>query len=420
MPSPCDLAQGLRPFEEALEHLLESLRPLDRVETVPLEASLGRCVAEAVHSPLDFPPFSNAAMDGLAVRAAEALPGARLKILGTVLAGQSSGPALGPLGCVRIFTGAPLPPGADAVVIQEQVVFTEDLATLAISEPVRAGAHVRKQGEERLKGAQLLEAGQRIGPYEAGLLAFAGFAEVKVRRPLNIGLLATGEELVKPGGSRQPGQIFESNRPVLAGLVQKLGHRVTDYGWVGDDRAVLSRTIEMAHRGVDALITTGGASEGAADHLSGLLAERGRVDFWKVAIKPGKPFIFGWLGDCPVFGLPGNPVSAAVTFLALVRPALDHLAGVRATSRCLRLPLAQALRRQPGRREFLRARLVTDSMGTRVLALPQQGSHCLTSLALADGLIHLDAAVEALPEGALVTIELLFGAERGFGGEIDG
>lgn len=416
MLSVCDLPRGLLSLEEARKRLEEALSCRVGTEVVPLSRVISRRAAESIRTPIAFPPFTNAAMDGVAVRAADALPGAELQLLGTVLAGDRGDAKLAPGGCVRIYTGAPLPEGADAVVIQEDIQIEGERVRRLTRSAVRPGDHVRLQGEERSAGAVLLGRGQIIGPYEAGLLAFAGISTVPVMRRLKVGLLATGDELVPPGGPCGPGQIHESNRPVLEGLIDTLGHEVVDLGFVPDQREVIRERLLQGVRGVDALITTGGASEGVADHLAMLVKEVGQLEFWKVAIKPGKPFLFGWLEDHPVFGLPGNPVSAAITFLELVRPALDRMAGAPLwTPRVLQLPLVAPLNRAPGRSEFLRAQLVSHATGTKVLPLTQQGSHCLTSLAQADCLIRVEPEVSHLPQGALVEVELLPGAVRDFG-----
>ncbi len=407
MNSVCDRPSGLLALDEARRQLLEVLRPIQGASKVPVKAALGRILSETLVTPLDFPPFANSAMDGYAVKAGDAIPGARLKLIGTIMAGSPPIPFLGDGECVRVFTGAPIPDGADAVVVQECVRRDGDEILLELDEPLWFGANIRRQGEELKVGEVLLTSGTRIGPYELGVLAFAGLTEIPVRDPLRIAVLSTGDELIPPGVTLAPGQIHESNRPVLLGLIEEMGHEAIDLGTVPDDFEALRQTLLQGHKGMDALITTGGASEGDADFVARALAELGRVTFWKVAVKPGKPFVFGHVGVVPVFGLPGNPVSSAIIFLKLVKPALELLSGQGAQRPVpWRLPLQAKIRRQPGRQEYLRGRLVELDGALAVIPLAQQGSHRLTSLTLGDCLIVLPSEIGSLEAGEWVDVEL--------------
>ena len=407
MPSVCDASEGLLSLEAARRQLLDGLHPIERVAKVPASEALGRILDETLRTPLDFPPFDNSAMDGYAVKAADALPGARLKRIETVRAGASPLQRLKPGECARIFTGAPIPDGADAVVVQERVTPEGAVIRLDLSEPLLLGANIRRQGEELKKGEILLVQGTLLGPFELGLLAFAGIAQVRVKDALRIGVMATGDELIPPGERLAPGQIHESNRPVLLGLIQEMGHQAVDLGTVPDDFERLREGLIQNASELDALITTGGASEGDADFVAEALRMSGEVAFWKVAVKPGKPFVFGRLGSIPVFGLPGNPVSSAVMFLKLVKPALELLSG-RGPQRPViwRLPLQADIRRQPGRLEFLRGRLVETEQGLLVRPLAQQGSHRLTSMAHGNCLIVVPPHIRTLSAGDLVDVEL--------------
>lgn len=407
MQSVCDLPGGLLSLEEALSQLLERLQPVQRVVKIPASEALGRILAETLLTPLDFPPFANSAMDGYAVKAADAVPGARLHRIGTIKAGAASDLRLETGECARIFTGAPIPEGADAVVVQERVTPDGDLIQLDLTERLLEGANIRRQGEELQWGEILLVKGTRLGPFEQGLLAFAGITEVPVEDPLRIGVLATGDELIPPGQTLMPGQIHESNRPVLLGLIQEMGHVAIDLGTVPDDYDGLREALVRGASGLDALMTTGGASEGDADFMAKALGELGKVAFWKVAVKPGKPFVFGSLGAVPVFGLPGNPVSSAVIFLKLVKPALEVLSG-QGPQRPItwRLPLQSGIRRQPGRQEFMRGRLIETTQGPSVAPLEEQGSHRLTSMTQGDCLIVLPPDIRTLNAGDLVNVEL--------------
>jgi molybdopterin molybdotransferase len=407
MNSVCDRSQGLLSLELARTQLLEGLQPIQRVLTIPAGEALGRILAEGLRTPLDFPPFANSAMDGYAVRASDAIPGATLRRVGLVMAGTASTSRLGNGECIRIFTGAPIPEGADAVVVQEQVTCDRDLIRLDLMAPLRPGDNVRQQGEELKRGEALLPSGVRVGPYELGLLAFAGVTEIRVQDQLRIGVLATGDELIPPGQRLAPGQIHESNRPVLMGLIQEMGHKVVDLGTVPDDFESLRQALLQSHEGLDALMTTGGASEGDADFVAKALRDLGAVAFWKVAVKPGKPFLYGHLGRVPVFGLPGNPVSSAIIFLKLVKPALELLSGQGPQRPILwRLPLQTGLQRSPGRQEFLRGRLIEGQEGLSVMPLAHQGSHRLTSMTRGDCLIVLPPETQSLAAGDWVDVEL--------------
>lgn len=407
MNAVCDRPGGLLSLEVARSQLLGALKPLDRAMNVPASQALGRLLAHELITPLDFPPFSNSAMDGYAVRAADAVPGARLRMVGTVRAGAAPEHRLGSGECLRIFTGAPMPEGADAVVVQELVASDGAWIQLNLTEPLIVGANIRQQGEELRAGEPLLPQGARLGPFELGLLAFAGIAEVRVQAPLRIGVLATGDELIPPGQVLARGQIYESNRPMLVGLIQEMGHDAVDLGAVPDDFERLKEALRQGALGLDALITTGGASEGEADFVAKALKDLGEVSFWKVAVKPGKPFVFGRLDTVPVFGLPGNPVSSAIIFLKLVKPALERLSG-RGAQRAmiLRLPLQVGIRRQPGRQEFMRGRLIEADQGLMVAPLAQQGSHRLTSMTRGDCLIVLPPEIRTLNAGEWVDVEL--------------
>ena len=385
MQSVCDQPGGLLSLEEALSQLFERLQPVQRVVKIPASEALGRILAETLLTPLDFPPFANSAMDGYAVKAADAVPGARLHRIGTIKAGAASDLRLETGECARIFTGAPIPEGADAVVVQERVTPDGDLIQLDLTERLLEGANIRRQGEELQWGEILLVKGTRLGPFEQGLLAFAGITEVPVEDPLRIGVLATGDELIPPGQTLMPGQIHESNRPVLLGLIQEMGHVAIDLGTVPDDYDGLREALVRGASGLDALMTTGGASEGDADFMAKALGELGKVAFWKVAVKPGKPFVFGSLGAVPVFGLPGNRTQRPITW---------------------RLPLQSGIRRQPGRQEFMRGRLIETTQGPSVAPLEEQGSHRLTSMTQGDCLIVLPPDIRTLNAGDLVNVEL--------------
>ncbi|MFM8442227.1 MAG: gephyrin-like molybdotransferase Glp [Methylococcus sp.] len=393
-------------LDEALERLLRAVVPVAEIERLPLAEALGRILAKDMDSPLDLPPFTQSAMDGYAVRASEALPGARLRVVGRSMAGA---PCPGPFGageCARIFTGACLPEGLDAVVIQERTEQEGDFVRLMINSPVRAGDNVRQRGEELQAGECLLAAGTRLRPADIGVLAVAGRREVEVWRRPKVAFLATGDELAEPGQPLAPGCIYESNRPALRALLTQWGMDTLDLGVIRDDRESLRRALLSGAEQADVLITTGGASVGEADYVVDLLRESGQVEFWKVAIKPGKPFVLGRVGETPVFGLPGNPVSMMVTLMQLARPALTRLAGSPPHQPVRwRVETLNPLRKSPGRLEFQRGVLACRDGIPVVTALPRQGSHLLTTMSRANCFIILPAGEGVIAPGERVEIE---------------
>lgn len=403
----CDDASGLLTLDEALRRLLALVDPVRTTNSLPLVEAAGRVLAEDVVSALDLPAFTNSAMDGYALRSGEGIPGAGLPVVGVSLAGQPFRGDVPEGACVRIFTGACLPPECDAVIMQEQTALEGGEVRLNQASPLKSGQNVRHQGEELRMGDRLLTAGDRLTPASLGLLAATGCGEVKVWRKPRVGFFSTGDELREPGQTLALGEIHESNRPVLHALLTGLGMEAVDLGVVRDNRECLRAALLQAESGVDVLITTGGASVGEADLVAGMLRELGRVEFWKVAIKPGKPFLFGHLGSMPVMGLPGNPVSMMVTFQQLVRPALLRMAGQDWTPPLrLRAMLRNRVIRKPGRLEFLRAVWECHDGVLGVTALTAQGSHRLTSMQAANSFIVLPSDCTGAEPGEWVDIEL--------------
>ena len=405
-PHVCDRHSGLLRLDAAVERLLQQIQPITEQERLPIGQALGRVLASDIRSPLDLPSFTNSAMDGYAVRATDAQPGARLRVVSTSLAGQPYRGNVDTGDCVRIFTGACLPPLTDVVIVQEEVERQGSDIVLKIQAPPRPGENVRLQGEELKAGDRLLSGGQRLEPADIGLLALTGFREIDVIRRPRVAFIATGDELVQPGQHLEPGFIYDSNRPVLTALCQQLGLETLDLGVIRDDRAALTVALGGAARQADALITMGGASVGEADFMVDVLRELGTVEFWKVAIKPGKPFLHGHIGDTPIFGLPGNPVSMMVTFLQLARPALQRRMGMR-VGPPVRWPARCQTRisKSAGRLEFQRGML--DWQGGRACVTPLrgQGSHRLTSMSRANCFIVLPEDCTRVEEGDTVEIE---------------
>jgi molybdopterin molybdotransferase len=372
-------------------------------ETVPLDDACGRVIAADVIAARALPGFDNSAMDGYAARAAE-LPGT-LPIAGVVAAGEVRGEPVPPGAVVRIFTGAPLPPELDTVVIQEDARASGDRVELPAAPP---GDNVRRAGEDVATGERVLAAGTRLGPWDLGVLAALGVARVPVARAPWVALIATGDELVDIDTAPGPGQLVDSSNHTLAALVREAGGRADRLGIARDDPAAIRRMLEAAAT-YDAVITTGGVSVGDRDHVRAALAEAGVVpELWKVAMKPGKPFSFGLRGATPVFGLPGNPVSTVVGFELFLRPALLAMQGASVLERPrapVRVP--GGYRKQAGRAHYLRARVVRDEGGLIAYPHPKQGSAMLSSLLGMNALVELGAELtELLPDGTAPAILL--------------
>lgn len=382
-----------------------SQRALPR-ERVCLDAAYGRILAEDLAAPCDVPGFARSAMDGFAVRGAD-LPARGEKpfrLLGEILAGAAGGPAVAAGGCVRVTTGAMLPDGADTVVLKENVREEGDIIHIGGGSAV--GANVRPAGDDYRAGDPALARGTRLGPAQVAVLAGFGLRDVEVAvRPRAL-LLTTGDELREPGMPLGTGQIYDSNRYSLTGLLRRHGVASLEHVRVRDDAATLRETLQRAGGQADVIVSSGGVSVGEADLLPDMLASLGEVFFWKVRVRPGMPFLFGRVGTALVFALPGNPVSAIATFLALVRPALDALAGADLPDRMLHARLTSPLSKQHTRAELVRARLTTDTQGVlRVHPHARQGSGMLRGVAEADALILL--AEDASEFAAGDTVEVI-------------
>ncbi|MBP5099442.1 molybdopterin molybdotransferase MoeA [Pseudomonas protegens] len=372
------------PVEEALERLLAMAgsAPILERERLPLAAAQGRVLAEALISSLDLPPWPNSAMDGYALRL-EDWRGEPLPVSQRIFAGQAPEP-LQPGTCARIFTGAPVPAGADCVEMQENAQVQDDQRVL-FSEPLQLGQNIRPQGQETTVGEEVLAAGTRLGPIEQGLAASLGCAELEVVRRVRVAVLSTGDELVEPGQPLGPGQIYNSNRVVLCSWLQRLGCEVLDAGILPDDLAATrQRLAELGE--VDLILSTGGVSVGEADFLGIALREEGELALWKLAIKPGKPLTFGHFRGVPVIGLPGNPASTLVTFALLARPYLLRRQGVQQVQPLsFQVPAGFAWPQPGNRREYLRGRLENG----QAIIYRNQSSGVLRSAAWAEGLVEV-------------------------------
>lgn len=402
--------------DEARRHILDicSRRRLP-AEMVPLQAAHRRILCNDVIAPRDLPPFANSAMDGFALRASD-LPVAgerRLKIAGTCLAGDANVTSIGIGECVRITTGAPMPDAADTVVIKERVVEEGDSILIRAGEKI--GAHIRPAGEDFRAGELILARGRRIRATRIGVLASIGLARIEVVARPEVSIFTTGDELVMPGAPCGRAQIYNSNGFSLATMLDcsAIGSSLRidpDSGMpfrhLRDDRSVIRSALLEASEAADVVITSGGVSAGEADHLPGLVAELGRIHFWKVRMRPGMPFLFGEVGKALLFCLPGNPVSTIATFLCLVQPALAALAGaVNAVPVARHARLAAAIEKHHDRTEFLRAACEVRDDGTLwVTPMKAQGSAMLRGLIDADSLIVFAGQTRSIKEGDVVQI----------------
>lgn len=374
-------------------------------ETVELSAASGRILAQDVSAPFDVPGFANSAMDGFALRGAD-LPQTGEKsfaLIGAILAGGCAAVNVERGTCVRITTGAPLPPGADTVVMKENTRIEND--RVIVMAGTKPGANVRPAGEDYHGGEIALRAGSKLGPAQLGVLASFGMAQIRVARRARAVLLTTGDELVAPGEPLRFGQIHDSNRFSLGSLLESLGVDLIRHERVRDDPAALRDALQRGGAQADIVVSSGGVSAGEADFLPRLIAEIGKIHFWKVRIKPGMPFLFGQIGDAMAFALPGNPVSGFAICMTLVKPALDALAGTPPRGFALRARLRSAIDKRHPRAEFLRARLDGDAQGALwATAHAKQGSGMLRGLAESDALILLPEGERRFAEGEVIEV----------------
>ncbi|RMG37881.1 MAG: bifunctional molybdopterin-guanine dinucleotide biosynthesis adaptor protein MobB/molybdopterin molybdotransferase MoeA [Gammaproteobacteria bacterium] len=393
--------------KEARKRILQRINPLRGPERLPIRSALSRILAEDVISPIDVPGHTNSAMDGFAVRHADLAPDGKvtLRCVGTVMAGQAFGGEVGTGECVRIMTGAPLPAGADTVVMREHVAENGDEITFGAGE--RLGQNIRQAGEDLAKGSAALSAGKRLTPADLGLLASLGQAEVSVVRRPRVAFFSTGDELRALGEPLSEGEVYDSNRYTLFGMLARAGAELRDLGVVRDDPDALRAAFEDAAAHADVVITSGGVSVGDADYTKQVLGELGEVDFWKIAMKPGRPLTFGRLRDAWFFGLPGNPVAVMVTFYQFVLPALHRLAGETEWQPLrMRARLREPLRTRPGRSEFVRGILEQGADGEIwVSTTGAQGSGILRSMSTGNCFILLDEEQGPLEAGAEVTVQ---------------
>ncbi|MGZ8162444.1 MAG: molybdopterin molybdotransferase MoeA [Methylobacter sp.] len=401
------ISNPLISLEQALERIREAINPVAGSEKVMLKNALGRILSQSIYSPINIPPDRNAAMDGYAFSSADINREHpfTLGLAGTSWAGKPFKGQLQPGQCVRIFTGAVIPDQADSVIMQERVQAKGQTIHFPAHTP--AGQNIRAVGEDVKQGALLCAHPKQLTAGDLGLLASAGINDISVKRQLKIAFFSTGDELTSLGQALESGKIYDSNRYSLSGLLADPNYDTVDLGVIRDNKQLLENKLIEASKSYDVIITTGGASVGEADYIKEILESCGQVNFWKVAIKPGKPLAFGKIGSCCFFGLPGNPVAVITTFQQMVAPALKQLCGAPA---CKPLQLiatcTTALKKAPGRQEFLGGVLTqTGEGGFYVASSGKQGSHILSSISRANCYIVLPAECSGVRAGETVRVE---------------
>ncbi|AOW13116.1 molybdopterin molybdenumtransferase MoeA [Hydrogenophaga crassostreae] len=409
---PADLS-----VEQVQQRLRQQLSPIGDTEHIDLRQARDRVLAQDVVSPISVPPHDNSAMDGYAFDGACLASGGpvALKVVGTALAGKAWTQALQLGECVKIMTGAIMPTGLDTVVPLELTTSGADTVQFDASQ-LKTGANRRRKGEDLMAGQPALRAGQRVTPAALGLLASLGLQTLTVYRPLRVAYFSTGDEILSLGQAPREGAVYDSNRYTLTGLLARMGVEVIDMGVVPDQPAAMHAAFDTATREADAIVTSGGVSMGDADHTRAIMAQMGDVNFWRVAMRPGRPMAFGQLRSAAdkkawLFGLPGNPVAAMVTFLIFVRPALQRLMGYEAPAPVLlQARCTEPIRKRPGRTEYPRGIVERDTQGQlSVRTTGPQGSGLLNSMVQANGLMVLNHEQGDIAVGDRVEVMLFDG-----------
>ncbi len=389
--------------DAALALIEARIAPVVDKEVVKLSEAAGRILARDVVAAIDVPPYANSAVDGFAVAHADLSPDREtiLPFAGRAAAGHPLGRAAARGEAIRIFTGAPMPQGTDTVMMQEDCVV--EAGRVRLKPGIRKGANRRFAGEDVAAGSVALPAGHRLKPADLGLAAALGNDSLAVFRPLRAALLSTGDEVCEPGTPLMPGMIYDANRVMLAALLRAQGCIVSDLGICPDRATALADTLAAAAAGHDLIVTSGGVSTGEEDHVRVAIEKLGRLDFWRLAIKPGRPVALGQLKGVPLIGLPGNPVAAALTFAILARPLILRLSGAMiAPPLTVPVQAGFAYRKKPGRREYLRARLTREGGAVVAHKYPKDGAGILSSIVQSDGFAVLDESMSELVPGALV------------------
>jgi molybdopterin molybdotransferase len=392
--------------DKACEAIRSCLTPISETEKVPIREALGRVLAQDIVPEINVPAHDNSAMDGYAVRFSDL--DKPLREIGTALAGKPFSGKLGPGECVRIMTGAVMPEGADTVVIQE--VVKKEGERIVVPHGQKKAQNVRYAGEDLAKGKPVLHPGQLVQPAELGLIASLGMGEVNVKRRLRVAFFATGDELASIGAPLKEGEVYDSNRYTLHGMLTRLGVVLVDLGVVRDRPQDLENAFKKGSALADVVITTGGVSVGEADFVRELMAKLGEVLFWKIAMRPGRPMAFGKIGNAFLFGLPGNPVAVMVTFYQFVRDALLFMSGREGGEvPLLKASAAQNLRKVPGRTEYQRGILFREGGEWKVRTTGQQGSGVLRSMSEANCFIVLEHERGSVKAGEPVSLQLFEG-----------
>ncbi|EEY44113.1 molybdopterin-guanine dinucleotide biosynthesis protein B [Vibrio mimicus VM223] len=401
----CDtLSPAFLSVEQGREKILSLISPLAETESVAIQECYQRVLAREVHSPINVPAYRNSAMDGYALRSDD-LERDSYRVVAEVLAG-SHYPETVELGeAVKIMTGAPMPLGADTVVMREQATQNGDVVIFAGAK-IKAGQNVRQAGEDLAQGQAVFHSGQRLLSPEMGMLASLGFAHADVFRSLKVAIFSTGDEVQAPGGEIEPNSIFDSNRFTLTGLLKQLGCQVIDLGIIEDDEAKMMQVLEQAAKQADVVITSGGVSVGDADFIKSALEKLGQIDFWRINMRPGRPLAFGQIAGKPFFGLPGNPVAVMVSFINFVEPALRKMQGEQGWQPLKVNAIAlEDLRSRQGRTEFSRGVYAFNTQGQlTVRTTGKQGSGILRSMSEANCLIEIAPAIDTVKVGESVTI----------------
>ncbi len=393
--------------DEARKRILDTLNTVAGIEQLAVRQCLGRILAADIHSTINVPSHVNSAMDGYALQGGD-IPAdgtASLDVIGRAMAGAPFSGSVTAGQCVRIMTGAKMPPGADTVIMQENVSVEGE--RIAIGSGHKAGQNVRQAGEDLATGECVFSAGKLITPADLGMLASMGIAEVRVQRRVRVAFFSTGDELRSVGQPLGDGQIYDSNRYTLHGMLTRLGVELLDMGVIADRRDDIENAFQSASQVADVLITSGGVSVGEADFVKETLEKIGKVNFWKIAMKPGRPLAVGRIDQCHFFGLPGNPVSAMVTFYQFVQPALQCLSGqAMSPPLLLKAKTASGLKKAPGRIDYQRGWLATDDQGELVVqSTGRQGSGMLSSMGKANCFIVLPLDSKGVEAGSLVTVQ---------------
>jgi molybdopterin molybdotransferase len=390
--------------DEAVSIIAARVTAVQEIETVSLMAADGRILAKEISAPLPLPPFTNSAVDGYAVRSGDLaqVEEQAFPVAGRVQAGAAAQGPVEPGHAVRIFTGAPMPQGADTVFMQEDVRL--DQGRVVLPAGLKPGANVRMAGEDIPAGHSALAAGQRLRPQDVALAAAFGLTHVEVRRRIRVAVFSTGDELVSPGASRGAAQLFDSNRFMLMAMLARLGCEVNDLGILGDDRVSLASALKSVAGTVDLILTTGGVSTGEEDHVKAAVESVGTLVLWRMAIKPGRPVAMGIIGGTPFIGLPGNPVASFVTFVHVVRPTVLALAGAT-QQHLIPMPVRAAFtyKKKIARREYVRVNLRRGENGVlEAVKFPREGAGLLSSLVDTDGLVELGEEITLVESGQTV------------------